>query len=176
VAALKMIHKTARTAQEQQPYASGAALSIRRREELRDVTGDPWNGRSLEWATPSPPPAFNFAVLPHVEGRDAYWAMKQRARQQGKLSEEPAYTDIGMPRNSATGFICAFFATFMGFALIWHIWWIVGLAALGAYATFVVFAWRDRIEYIIPADEVARIDRANRSARSEALVHAQATR
>jgi cytochrome o ubiquinol oxidase subunit 1 len=149
-------------------------VSIRRREELRDETGDPWNGRSLEWATPSPPPAFNFAVVPRVEGRDAYWAMKQRARRRGKLSEEPAYTDIEMPRNSPTGFICAFFATFMGFALIWHIWWLVALAALGAYATFVVFAWRDRVEYIIPADEVARIDRANRSARSEALVHMQA--
>jgi cytochrome o ubiquinol oxidase subunit 1 len=149
-------------------------VSIRRREELRDETGDPWNGRSLEWATPSPPPAFNFAVVPRVEGRDAYWAMKQRARRRGKLSEEPAYTDIEMPRNSPTGFICAFFATFMGFALIWHIWWLVALAALGAYATFVVFAWRDRVEYIISADEVARIDRANRSARSEALVHMQA--
>jgi cytochrome o ubiquinol oxidase subunit 1 len=150
------------------------AVSIRRREELRDVTGDPWNGRSLEWATPSPPPTFNFAVLPRVEGRDAYWAMKQRARRQRKLSEEPGYTDIEMPRNSPTGFICAFFATFMGFALIWHIWWLVAFAALGAYATFVVFAWRDRVEYIIPADEVARIDRLNRSARSEALVHAGA--
>ena len=150
------------------------AVSIHRREELRDVTGDPWNGRSLEWATPSPPPTFNFAVLPRVEGRDAYWAMKQRARRQRKLSEEPGYTDIEMPRNSPTGFICAFFATFMGFALIWHIWWLVAFAALGAYATFVVFAWRDRVEYIIPADEVARIDRLNRSARSEALVHAGA--
>jgi cytochrome o ubiquinol oxidase subunit 1 len=150
------------------------AVSIRRREELRDETGDPWNGRSLEWATPSPPPAFNFAVLPHVEGRDAYWAMKQRARQLGEFSEEPSYTDIEMPRNSPTGFICAFFATFMGFALIWHIWWLVALAALGAYATFVVFAWRDRVEYIIPADVVARVDRANRSARGDALVHMQA--
>jgi cytochrome o ubiquinol oxidase subunit 1 len=62
----------------------------------------------------------------------------------------------------------------MGFALIWHIWWMVALAALGAYATFVVFAWRDRIEYVIPAETVARIDRANRSARSEALVPMQA--
>jgi cytochrome o ubiquinol oxidase subunit 1 len=150
------------------------AVSIRRREELRDVTGDPWNGRSLEWATPSPPPTFNFAVLPRVEGRDAYWAMKQRARRQGGLSEEPRYADIEMPRNSATGFICAFFATFMGFALIWHIWWMVALAALGAYATFVVFAWRDRVEYVIPADEVARIDRANRSRRGEALIHMEA--
>ncbi len=145
------------------------AVSIRRREALRDQTGDPWDGRSLEWATPSPPPSFNFAVLPRIQGEEAYWAIKQRARQQAKLREESGYTEIEMPRNSPTGFICAFFATLMGFALIWHIWWIVALAALGAYATFVVFAWRDRHEYIIPADVVARVDRANRSARSEAL-------
>jgi cytochrome o ubiquinol oxidase subunit I len=149
-------------------------VSIRRRDQLRDETGDPWNGRSLEWATPSPPPAFNFAVLPNIQGEEAYWGMKQRALQQARLSEEPAYADIELPRNSPTGFICAFFATIMGFALIWHIWWMVGLAALGAYATFVVFAWRDKDEYIIPAETVARIDRANRSARSAALARRQA--
>ena len=149
-------------------------VSIRRREELRDETGDPWNGRSLEWATPSPPPAFNFAVLPRIQSEDAYWGMKQRALQLARLSEEPAYTEIEMPRNSPTGFICAFFATIMGFALIWHIWLMAGLAALGAYATFVVFAWRDKDEYIIPAETVARIDRANRRARSEALARWQA--
>ena len=147
-------------------------VSIRQREALRDDTGDPWDGRSLEWATPSPPPAFNFAVLPNVDGEEAYWKVKQRARERASLSEEPAYTDIEMPRNSPTGFVCAFFATFMGFALIWHIWWIVALAAVGAYATFVVFAWRDRGEEIIPAEAVARIDRANRSARSAALARA----
>jgi cytochrome o ubiquinol oxidase subunit 1 len=151
------------------------AVSIRQREELRDETGDPWDGRSLEWSTSSPPPAFNFAVLPHVEGVDAYWTMKQRARQNAGDSEEPVYTDIEMPRNSATGFICAFFATFMGFALIWDIWWLVAVAALGAYVTFVVFAWRDRVEYVIPADEVARIDRANRSRRGEVVARAAAT-
>jgi cytochrome o ubiquinol oxidase subunit 1 len=135
------------------------AVSIRRREQLRDTTGDPWNGRSLEWSTASPPPAFNFAVLPQVEGGDAWWRIKQRGQ-----PTEPHYEDIELPRNSATGFICAFFATFMGFALIWHIWWLVALALLGAFATFVVFAWRDRAEDRIPADEVARIDRAARSA------------
>jgi cytochrome o ubiquinol oxidase subunit 1 len=146
------------------------AVSIRGREALRDATGDPWDGRSLEWATPSPPPAFNFAVLPKVEGAEAYWGMKQRARQQVTTQgEEPEYAQIEMPRNSPTGFICAFFAAIMGFALIWHIWWIVGLAALGAYATFVVFAWRDRVEYVIPAETVARIDRASRSARGQPL-------
>jgi cytochrome o ubiquinol oxidase subunit 1 len=151
------------------------AISIRHRQALRDLTGDPWNGRSLEWATPSPPPAFNFAMLPSIEGEEAYWGIKQRAIRQARLRDEPDYTEIEMPRNSPTGFICAFFATFMGFALIWHIWWLVGLAMLGAFATFVVFAWRDEDEYIIPADEVARIDRANRRARSEALARLQAT-
>ena len=149
-------------------------VSIRNRESLRDLTGDPWDGRSLEWATASPPPAFNFAVLPEVAGEDAYWGIKERARSRMQLSEEPEYAEIEVPRNSSTGFICAFFATVLGFALIWHIWWMVGLGLLGAFATFVVFAWRNRSEYMIPAEEVARIDRANRSARRAALAELQA--
>src|SRR5579871_3418896 len=144
-------------------------VSIRDRDSLRDVTGDPWDGRSLEWSTASPPPVFNFAVMPDVEGEDAYWAIKSRARQQGLLRSEPEYRDIEMPRNSPTGFVCAFFATVMGFALIWHIWWMVILGGVGAFATFVVFAWRDHDEYVIPAADVARIDRANRDARLAAL-------
>jgi cytochrome o ubiquinol oxidase subunit 1 len=144
-------------------------VSIRRRDALRDVTGDPWDGRSLEWATASPPPVFNFAVLPDVQGEEAYWTIKQRAREQQRLRDEPEYEDLEMPRNSPTGFVCAFFATVVGFALIWHIWWMAILGLIGAYATFVVFAWRDVPEYVIPAAEVARIDRANRGARQEAL-------
>ncbi|WP_428492272.1 cytochrome o ubiquinol oxidase subunit I [Rhodopila sp.] len=150
-------------------------VSIRHRDELRDLTGDPWNGRSLEWSTPSPPPAFNFAVLPTIEGEDFYWGIKQRALRQAKLRDEPEYTAIEMPRNSPTGFICAFFATFTGFALIWHIWWLVGVGLLGAFATFVVFAWRDQDEYVISADQVARIDRANRRVRTEALSRLRVT-
>jgi cytochrome o ubiquinol oxidase subunit 1 len=146
-------------------------VSIRDRDsaDLRDVTGDPWDGRSLEWSTASPPPVFNFAVMPDVEGEDAYWAIKSRAREQGLLRAEPDYKDVEMPRNSPTGFVCAFFASVMGFALIWHIWWMVALGGVGAFATFVVFAWRDHDEYVIPAAEVARIDRANREVRLEAL-------
>jgi cytochrome o ubiquinol oxidase subunit 1 len=137
------------------------AVSIRRREELRDRTGDPWDGRSLEWATASPPPVFNFAVLPDVRGENAYWAMKARAKKADAEKSETDYQPIEMPRNSPTGFVCAFFATLMGFALIWHIWWMVVAGFIGAFATFVVFAWRDHDEYEIPAEEVARIDRAN---------------
>jgi len=135
------------------------AVSIRHREELRDTTGDPWNGSTLEWATSSPPPPFNFAVLPRLTGDEGFRGVKERARQQASLIDASAYTDIELPRNSATGFICAFFATIMGFSLIWYIWWLVIVAAIGAYATFVVFAWRDRTEEVIPAAEVARIAR-----------------
>jgi cytochrome o ubiquinol oxidase subunit 1 len=148
--------------------------SIRHRDELRDETGDPWDGRSLEWATPSPPPAFNFAVPPVVDDEEPYWGIKERARASFALRDEPEYHEIEMPRNSPTGFICAFFATIMGFSLIWHIWWLVAVAFVGAFATFVVFAWRDNVEYVIPASEVARIDRANRAARSTALARLQA--
>jgi cytochrome o ubiquinol oxidase subunit 1 len=147
------------------------AVSIRNREALRDTTGDPWDGRSLEWATSSPPPAFNFAFLPDVTGEDAYWAIKRHATLEA--SEKPRdYQPIEMPRNSPTGFVCAFFATVMGFALIWHIWWMVVAGFIGAFATFVVFAWRDYDEYEIPAEEVARIDRANLAARRELVTAA----
>jgi cytochrome o ubiquinol oxidase subunit 1 len=144
-------------------------VSIRQREKLRDETGDPWDGRSLEWATASPPPAFNFAFLPEVSGEDAYWRLKTRASEQTRSDEKTEYQAIEIPRNSPTGFVCAFFATVMGFALIWHIWWMVAAGAIGAFATFVVFAWRDHDEDTIPAEEVARIDRSNRARRHAIL-------
>ena len=137
-------------------------VSIRRRESLRDITGDPWDGRSLEWSTASPPPRYNFAVLPNVEGEDAYWAVKQAAREAETPAATPDYEAIEMPRNTPTGVVCAFFATVMGFALIWHIWWMAILGLLGAWATFVVFAWRDRSEDEIPVERVAREDRDDR--------------
>jgi cytochrome o ubiquinol oxidase subunit 1 len=145
------------------------AVSIRRRAEFRDETGDPWDGRSLEWATASPPPPFNFAFLPKVSGEDAFWRLKSRANEQSGADQAPEYRDIEIPRNSPTGFVCAFFATVMGFALIWHIWWMVAVGAIGAFATFVVFAWRDKDEDVVPAEEVARIDRRNKAQRHAIL-------
>ena len=146
-------------------------VSIRTRDQRRDVTGDPWDGRTLEWAIPSPPPPFNFAVEPEVAGVDAYWTMKLKAREAGQLlTKEPEYEPIEVPLNSPTGFITAFFAVAIGFAMIWHIWWLAALGLLGAYATFVVFAWRDVAETEIPAEEVVRIMHTNRIARTDALV------
>ena len=140
-------------------------VSIRHREELRDATGDPWNGRTLEWATSSPPPAFNFAIQPHVQSQDAFWGIKQAELKDERTDHRPKYADIEVPRNTPTGFICAFFATFMGFALIWHIWWLVAVACIGAYATFVVFAWRDHNNDVITAAALAKWARADQKAK-----------
>ena len=144
-------------------------VSIRSRHKLLDLTGDPWDGRSLEWATASPPPAFNFAIMPDVRGEEPYWTMKQTAIARHQLREEAHYEDIEAPRNTATGIVTAFFATLIGFAMIWHIWWMVMIGIAGAFATFVSFAWRDRSQIMIPAAEVAALERANRAARSLAL-------
>jgi cytochrome o ubiquinol oxidase subunit I len=130
-------------------------VSIRTRESRRDLTGDPWDGRTLEWSTSSPPPAYNYAVLPQVETIDAFSEMKRR----GLGPVEAAYEAIHMPRNSPTGFITAFFAVVTGFALIWHIWWIVILGLLAAAITILVFGWSDDREREIPATEIAQMER-----------------
>jgi cytochrome o ubiquinol oxidase subunit I len=145
-------------------------VSIRNRALLQDTTGDPWDGRTLEWATASPPPAFNFAVLPDVRGEEPYWGMKKKARELAHLlTDEPSYSAISVPRNTATGVVTAFFAVFLGFAMIWRIYWLAGLGFVGIYAAFVAFAWRDRSEEEISADEVEKIDRQNRLIRASAL-------
>ncbi len=145
------------------------AVSIRHRDKLRDETGDPWDGRSLEWSTSSPPPVFNYARLPYVEDEEPYWRIKQRAREEKRPGAEEGYEPIEMPRNSPTGFVTAFFSTLIGFALIWHIWWLAIVGFIGAYATFVVFAWRDHGDFEIPAEEVARIDDDHKAAQSARL-------
>ncbi len=139
-------------------------VSIRTREQRRDLTGDPWNGRTLEWATSSPPPAYNFAVLPRVETIDAFWHMKRT----GRTRIEPAYEAIEMPRNSATGFVTAFFAVITGFALIWHIWWMVIVGFLAAAITVLVAGWSDEREREISAEEIAQLERARLGPRQPA--------
>jgi len=140
------------------------ATSIRHREELRDTTGDPWNGRTLEWATASPPPAWNYALLPQISSIDAYWLKKQRAlAHQAQPAQEREYAPIEVPRNSAAGFSTAFFAVMSGFALIWHIWWMAAIGVFGIFLTMLVFAFREQEEIKIPAEDIAAFDRAHQA-------------
>ncbi|HTZ37682.1 MAG TPA: cbb3-type cytochrome c oxidase subunit I, partial [Stellaceae bacterium] len=131
-------------------------VSIRTRESRRDLTGDPWNGRTLEWSTSSPPPPYNFAVLPEVQTIDAFW----EAKRMGLVAPPAAYEPIEVPRNTPIGIINAFFATLAGFGGIWHIWWLVILALIGVALTAIVFGWNENREEEIPAGEVARMERA----------------
>src|SRR5262249_52181996 len=127
-------------------------VSIRTREQRRDRTGDPWNGRTLEWSTSSPPPVYNFAVLPRVETIDAFWRMKQMGRPPVQTTFEP----IEMPHNSPAGFVAAFFAVIMGFSLIWHIWWLAIVGFLAAATVLLVDGWNIEREHEISAEEVAQ--------------------
>jgi cytochrome o ubiquinol oxidase subunit 1 len=149
--------------------ATQLVVSIRDRHNLRDETGDPWDGRSLEWATPSPPPFFNFAVMPDVEGEEAYWGIKLRAVETQQMSPEPTYEPIHMPVNSPVGFYTAFFTSVFGFAMVWYIWWLAAVALVAAFAGFVIFAWRDVQEFEVPVEQVASVDRARRASRAALL-------
>ena len=96
--------------------------------------------------------------------------MKQSAIKAPELSKMPAYEPIEMPRNSPTGFVAAIFASMTGFAMIWHIWWLVIVGLVGAFGVFVVFAWRDHDEYEIPAAEVERLDSRRREQKRAFLI------
>jgi cytochrome o ubiquinol oxidase subunit 1 len=130
-------------------------VSIRTRDRRRDLTGDPWSGRTLEWSTPSPPPAWNFALLSTVESTDAYWAAKRQGQAPGRLASARPSVALHIPRSNPTGFFLAFFAVALGFALIWHIWWLAIAGLLGAVIVGLRQAWRTDTEREISAEEVA---------------------
>jgi len=140
-------------------------VSIRTRARHRDLTGDPWNGRTLEWSTASPPPRYNFAVMPRVESQDAFAYMKQNGTAAVPQGE---YEPIELPSNSPNGFVTAFFAVITGFALIWHIWWMAIGALAGAVVTLLMFGWFERVELKISAEQLAKDDRARLSRMSVA--------
>jgi cytochrome o ubiquinol oxidase subunit I len=127
-------------------------VSIRDRELNRDTTGDPWDGRTLEWSTTSPPPHWNFTLLPQVVGPDQYWRMKYDAA--AAPPANPTYEPITVPKNSPLGFFVAFFAVILGFALIWHIWWMAIVGLFGILAVTTRHAWRIDLEEEISAAEL----------------------
>ncbi|KVA70933.1 cytochrome o ubiquinol oxidase subunit I [Burkholderia ubonensis] len=142
-------------------------VSIRNRNlpQSRDTTGDPWGGRTLEWATTSPPPAYNFATIPQVRTLDAFADMKARGEGQGKRA---AYRDIHMPSNTSAGLFVGVFSLALGFALVWHIWWLAIAGLAGIVATLVIYSSRNNDGYYIPASTVRRIEEPRHAARTTA--------
>jgi cytochrome o ubiquinol oxidase subunit I len=139
-------------------------VSIRDRERLRDVTGDPWGGRTLEWSTSSPPPYYNFAFTPRVYELDAWDHMKKNGYQR----PTEGFVPIHMPRSTATGIILSGFMTVMGFALVWHIWWLAALSFAATLAYGIAHTFNYNRDYYVPANEVRRIE----SVRNAGLVKA----
>jgi len=126
-------------------------VSIRNRDQNLDETGDPWNGRTLEWSTVSPPPAWNYAVLPKVTSLDAFWKTKQDGDSHDR--SEPVEA-IEVPQNTMLGITLSFFAVIMGFAMIWHIWWMAIFGGLGLVVACLIYAWRTSTETEISAHDL----------------------
>ncbi|WP_339050270.1 cytochrome o ubiquinol oxidase subunit I [Candidatus Hamiltonella endosymbiont of Tuberolachnus salignus] len=130
-------------------------VSIRDREKNRDLTGDPWGGRTLEWATSSPAAFYNFAVVPEIKSRDAFFDMKEK----GEAYPRPEkYAEIHMPKNSATGIIIAAFSVIFGFAMIWHIWWLAIVGVIGMGATWIAKSFDQDVDYYVPISDIERIE------------------
>lgn len=122
-------------------------VSIRQRKNT--IAGnDPWNGRTLEWSISSPPPEYNFASIPHVHGRDAFWMMKEFKKDPPK-----AHENIHLPTSTSVGFIIAGFSLCLGFGMIWHIWWLAILGVIGIFTCLVARSFNENIEYIVPAEK-----------------------
>ncbi|PIM52602.1 cytochrome o ubiquinol oxidase subunit I [Roseateles chitinivorans] len=131
-------------------------VSFLKREQLRDVDGDPWNGRTLEWSTSSPPPQYNFAFTPVVHDHDAWHDMKTRGHQR----PVGGFKEIHMPKNTGAGVILAGLSTLFGFALIWHMWLVAGVAFAVTVIAAIVHTFNYKRDYYIPADEVASTEDA----------------
>lgn len=134
-------------------------VSVILRNNNRDKTGDPWNGRTLEWSTPSPVPVYNFATTPAVTARDEFWEQKQS----GKADQKLAYEAIELPKNSPYGFCIAIAVFIFGFAVVWHIWWLAVIGLVIAIGLVIIKTLQDDSEYTLSAKEVAKIDKAARS-------------
>lgn len=130
------------------------AVSIKNRETLRDLTGDPWDGRTLEWATASPPPAYNFAFTPLIHDNDAWWDMKCRGYQRPVSGFRP----IHMPKNTGTGVVIAGLSIALSFGLIWYIWWLAALSFAAIVLTAIVHTFNYDLGYEIPAEEVRAVE------------------
>lgn len=129
-------------------------VSIKERDKNRDTTGDPWNGRTLEWSTPSPPPFYNFAIIPTVTSAEEFWTMKQEG-----IRPSTNYKDIHMFRNTGWGIYISIFAFLMSFGIVWHIYWLMIAGLLAVVVSVIILSFDDHFEYVLPASEIAKVEK-----------------
>ncbi len=134
-------------------------VSIRDREQLRDRTGDPWDGRTLEWSIPSPPPFYNFAIVPEVRTLDAFWDHKEKIKDWKKL-DKPHYTDIHMPRNTCMGFVIGVIAAAFGFAMVWMMPLLAVVSGIALLVAIIARTFNFNTDYYYPAAEVEKTELA----------------
>lgn len=125
------------------------------RKRNRDATGDPWNGRTLEWLTSSPPPFYNFAVIPKVTSREAFWEMKKRG-----MKPPSKYEDIKMSKNAGMGIYISAFSFVTGFGLVWHVLWLIAIGLIGSIACVIIRSFDEDTVYTVSAEEVKRMETA----------------
>ena len=130
-------------------------FSIMTRSWNRDLTGDPWNARTLEWATASPPPFYNFAIQPIVNERDAFWAMKHSGEKNMKHQNVQPFQEM---ENTGVPITLAGFALIFGFAVVWHIWWLAGLGFLGIVTTMIIRLSNDNVERTVTVEEIEKVE------------------
>jgi cytochrome o ubiquinol oxidase subunit 1 len=136
-------------------------VSIKDRKKNQDYTGDPWDGRTLEWSIPSPAPFYNFATDPVVEARDDFWVKKQAGTAYPEISPE-AYKPIHMPKNTATGFVASLFAGAFGFAMVWHIMWMIAFGLIGLIVVIAHRTFQKDVDYYIQPEALADYAKAYR--------------
>jgi cytochrome o ubiquinol oxidase subunit 1 len=130
-------------------------VSFWQRTKNLDITGDPWNGRTLEWSTTSPPPFYNYAVIPKVDDRDPYWKMK---KSEGAYTQKTEYQAIRLPKNTPFPMIIAACAFVFGFAVVWHIWWLAILGLLALITGIIIRTSNDETEYTVTAAKLAKLE------------------
>ncbi|WP_070887570.1 cytochrome o ubiquinol oxidase subunit I [Pseudomonas sp. D1-3] len=138
------------------------AVSIIKRKELADVTGDPWDARTLEWSTSSPPPFYNFAVTPHADRIDEFHEQKR----DGLKPAPTKYAPIHMPKNTGVGLIMSVGALAFGFALVWHIWWLAAVSFVGTFVVLIRNSYNTDVDYYVQPDEIERIEKAHIQAKA----------
>ncbi|WP_105372418.1 cytochrome o ubiquinol oxidase subunit I [Neorhizobium huautlense] len=136
-------------------------VSFLRRDQLRDTTGDPWDGRTLEWSTSSPPPDYNFAFTPVVHDHDSWYDMKRRGYERPLAGFKP----IHMPKNTGTGLILAAISVAFAFGMIWYMWWLAALSFVAMLAVAIGHTFNYSRDFHIPAETVT----ATEDARSQLL-------